>query len=93
MQKNQKLNISYTEAQKRLQEIEIILSEYQNKNNQQNSNSSITESKDTLMSLSLDQLCELYEEGQLLLKHCANLLNTAKQRIEIASENGFIPYA
>ncbi len=73
-------NLSFEQANQRLEVINDIL----NKNN----NSQKSENKE----LTLNEMCNLYEEGQLLLKHCETLLNEIQQRIEIAKEEALIPY-
>jgi exonuclease VII small subunit len=77
-------NLTYTQAQQRLHEIEQMLAKYvQNMQIKENTGNQA----------SLDELCILYEEAQLLLKHCANLLNDTNQRIDVATEAGFVPYS
>ncbi len=36
--------------------------------------------------ISLDQMIELYEEGDLLKKHCASRLDEAKMKIEVVEK-------
>ena len=91
-------NLSYEAAIQRLEAINGLLNQNANSLSVSVSVSSSIETQETLEkginipSLTLEQLCSLYEEGQMLLKYCEDLLNQAQQRIEIATEDGLISY-
>jgi exodeoxyribonuclease VII small subunit len=84
--------LSYEKAMQRIREITIILTKHVELSETQENLKTETTQNNLQELLEVEEVCKLYEEGQLLLKHCDDLLNKAQQRIEVATEDGLVPY-
>jgi exodeoxyribonuclease VII small subunit len=84
--------LSYEKAMQRIREITIILTKHVELSETQENLKTETIQNNLQELLEVEEVCKLYEEGQLLLKHCDDLLNKVQQRIEVATEDGLVPY-